>query len=72
MKPFALSMIFVRRPKGVGKKQGCGVLTFVVLLSDKDRLSTGAIEPVRGIVGEYGESSGALVLATGGSVRHPD
>jgi len=39
-------MIFARRPKGVGKKQGCGVLAFVVLLSDKDRLSTGAIEPV--------------------------
>ena len=44
--PFALSMIFARRPKGVGKKQGCGMLTFAVLLSDKDRLSTGAIEPV--------------------------
>ena len=48
--PFVLSMIFARRPKGVGKKQGCGVLVFVVLLSDKDRLSTGAIEPVL----EYG------------------
>ena len=45
-----LSMIFARRPKGVGKKQGCGVLMFVVLLSDKERLSTGAIEPVL----EYG------------------
>ena len=46
LNPFALSIIFARRPKGVGKKQGWGVLAFVVLLSDKDRLSTGAIEPV--------------------------
>ena len=44
--PFGLSRIFARRSKGVGKKHGCGVVAFLVLLSDKDRLSTGAIEPV--------------------------
>jgi|GEM_PF-4603321 len=41
---FILSMIFTRRPKGVGKKQGCSVLAFEVLLLNKYRLSTGAIE----------------------------
>ena len=44
--PFVLSKIFVRRPKGVAKKQGCDVIALEVLLSDKDRLSTGAVEPV--------------------------
>ena len=44
--PFVLSKIFDRRSKGVAKKQGCGVVAFEVLLSDKDRPSTGALEPV--------------------------
>lgn len=44
--PFGLSRIFAPWSKGVGKKQ-CGVVVaLVVLLSDKDRLSTGALEPV--------------------------
>jgi hypothetical protein len=43
--PFVLSRIFACRSKGVGKKQGGIVVTFAALLLDKDRLSTGAIEP---------------------------
>ena len=46
IKPFVLSRIFARRSKVVGKKQGGVVVVSAVLLLDKDRLSTGAIEPV--------------------------
>jgi hypothetical protein len=42
--PFALSKLFARRSKGGNEKQGLGSIV-VVLRSDKDRLSTGAIEP---------------------------
>jgi hypothetical protein len=41
---FALSKLFARRSKGGNEKQGLGSIV-VVLRSDKDRLSTGAIEP---------------------------
>jgi hypothetical protein len=42
--PFGLSKLFVRRPKGGNEKQGMGDIV-VELRSDKDRLSTGAVEP---------------------------